>query len=332
MFIFRSQQLTLAQRSVFSVLARELSFANADGREAEPLSASLIAQTLRSDRYRTVGPALQFLLSIDLASRAGRGWRAVAEIGDGVAAKWFVLRQHEPTGCWVDGLAYHNVDLLPGRTLRQNYIALLDNGKSSARSIARAVDCSHRTVGRFKLTAALSKLQDSESKSPLQKIADPKPKEESAAQFIYRELRKDNCPGDLAVKIAQTLCLNCDYQDMTYAHFYNLRGRARELFDPTKSKVSHVYVLMLGIVKQWVKRKNETTKQRLERIKREKEKKCTPITLDRSKRYKIRQQVYHYDPVAKIWFRRDEWDADELGDPIPEDELAEIVKGLRMAG
>ena len=317
MFIFRSQQLTLARRSVFSVLARELSFAQADGREVEPLSASSIAQTLRSDRYRTVAPALQFLLSIDLVSRAERGWRAVAEVGDGVAAKWFILRQHEPTGCWVDGLAYHNVDLVPGRTLRQSYIAALNNGKTSARSIARAVNCSPRTVERFKLTPMPSMLQECKLEQQLQKIAEPQPKEQTAAQFLYGELRKDNCPGDLAVKISQTLCRNCEYQETAFSLFNEHRRQARELFDPAKSKVNHVYVLMLGIVKQWVKRKNETTKQRLERIQQTKEKKYPSLTLDRSKRYKIRQQIYHYDPMAKSWFRRDEWAGGRTGRSDP---------------
>ena len=130
MFLLRSQKLTLAQRSVFSVLASELSFAHADGREVNPLSACSIAQTLRADRYRTVAPALEFLLSIDLVRRTGRGWRAVAEVGEGVAGSWFILRQHAPTGCWVDGLAYHRVELTPGRTLRQNYIAALDQWQS----------------------------------------------------------------------------------------------------------------------------------------------------------------------------------------------------------
>jgi hypothetical protein len=226
MFILRSQQLTLAQRSVFSVLARELSFAHAVGRDVEPLSASSIAQTLRSDRYRTVGPALQFLLSIDLVSRAERGWRAVAEVGDGVAARWFILRQHQPTGCWVDGLAYHNVDLVPSRTLRQNYIAALNNGKSSACSIARAVNCSLRTVGRFKLTPMPSMLQNSVSEQQPPALVEPKPKEQTPAQFIYGELRKDNCPGDIAMKIAQTLCRNCEYQETAFSLCNEHRRRA----------------------------------------------------------------------------------------------------------
>ena len=109
---------------------------------------------------------------------------------------------------------------MPGRTLRQNYIAALNHGKASVRSIARAVNCSRRTVGRFKRTPAPCQLQDSAPKPPLQKIAEPQPKEETAAQFIYRLLRKDKCPDDLARKIVQTLCLNCDFQETAYSLFY----------------------------------------------------------------------------------------------------------------
>ena len=130
----------------------------------------------------------------------------------------------------------------------------------------------------------------------------------------------------------QTLCLNCEFQETAYSVFCQLRDRARELFDPAKSNVKHIYVLMLGIVRQWVKRKNEPTQERLARIKAAKEKKYVPITLDRAKVYKIGQQIYNYDPEAKFWFRREVWQKDELGDPLSQEEMAELVAGLRMAG
>ena len=57
-----------------------------------------------------------------------------------------------------------------------------------------------------------------------------------------------------------------------------------------------------------------------------------PITLDRAKVYKIGQQIYNYDPEAKSWFRREVWQKDELGDPLAQEEMAELVAGLRMAG
>jgi uncharacterized protein YeeX (DUF496 family) len=44
---------------------------------------------------------------------------------------------------------------------------------------------------------------------------------------------------------------------------------------------------MLGIVKQWIKRKNETPTERQERIKRAQDQKHRLIVLDRLKAYRV---------------------------------------------
>ena len=48
------------------------------------------------------------------------------------------------------------------------------------------------------------------------------PRRRRHAQFIYRLLRKDKCPDDLARKIVQTLCLNCEFQGTAYSCSVNL--------------------------------------------------------------------------------------------------------------
>ena len=95
--------------------------------------------------------------------------------------------------------------------------------------------------------------------------------------------------------------------------------------------MKHIYVLMLGVVSMG-KTQKRTQAGTTARIKAAKEKKYVPIKLDRAKVYKIGQQIYEYDSEANIWFRREVWQNDELGDPLSQEEMSELVAGLRMAG
>jgi hypothetical protein len=231
----------------------------------------------------------------------------------------------------VDGLAYHNIDLAPERTLRQNYIASLSDGKRSARSIARSVNCSPRTVGRFRRMPPACSQQVCKSQTQA-KHDQQQVDERTPGQFIYDELRKDNCQAQLAAQISQLICQNCSFSSQAYSFFYEHRRRAHEFFDPAKSRVKHIYALMLGIVKQWVNRKNETPKERQERIKRVQDQKHPPIVLDRSKKYRVGDEQYYFDPASAFWFRRHASDPDEFEEPLQEAEMEELIKEWRWAG
>src|SRR5205085_1238068 len=102
-------------------------------------------------------------------------------------------------------------------------------------------------------------------------------------------------PGDLAAKIAETICRN---SENPYALFYDLWSTARLKFDTARSKVKHEFVLLLGMAKQWLKRKQETRVERNERMKKAIDQKYPPLILDEGKVYKIGEQFYNYDCSA----------------------------------
>jgi hypothetical protein len=330
LIVVRSRKLTLVQRSIFSVLARELSLATRSARRVRPLSATRIAKALHLDRYRTVAPALQYLEGWKLVERGERGgWLAVGEY---VADEWFVRRkQRKPTGCWVDGLAYHKVFLHPQKTIRQCHIESRNNGRRSARCIARQVGCSAKTVRRHLCSKAGTELVKEPPVNEPPKKGIPKPESPQTdiqaapepqlteGQWIAQHLIKDGFEPKWAKQIAIMICRSVT-AGAGYAIVFDLLAKAKSKHDPQRGDFRRFF---FGCVRQWQKRVNEPERERLERIRKAKE--CNRPILDSKEIYRDKRgRIFLFLNDVAMWVRREPWhssEADGIGEVTTADEM-----------